>query len=101
LAGEDAARIQDARYDGAEYLRAEVAAHPDVSESDVLELIASTYGAPDEVASAYRDTEARVQGGHDHADGFLRAGRVRFSACSSIRGPPHLCFHVSRWRTCA
>ena len=48
-------------YDAEEYLRAEVAAHPDKSESDVLELIASTYGAPDEVASAYRDTEAKVK----------------------------------------
>jgi hypothetical protein len=42
-------------------LRAEVASHPDKSEADVLELIASTYGAPDEVASAYRDTEAKVK----------------------------------------
>jgi uncharacterized membrane protein len=61
LAGEDAALIQDALYDAEEYLRAELAAHPDKSESDVLELIASTYGAPDEVASAYRDTEAKVK----------------------------------------
>ena len=61
LAGADAALIQDALYDAEEYLRAEVAAHPDKSESDVLELIASTYGAPDEVASAYRDTEVRVK----------------------------------------
>jgi uncharacterized membrane protein len=61
LAGEDAALVQDALYDAEEYLRAEVAAHPDKSESDVLELIASTYGAPDEVASAYRDTEAKVK----------------------------------------
>jgi uncharacterized membrane protein len=61
LTGEDAALIQDALYDAEEYLRAEVAAHPDKSESDVLELIASTYGAPDEVASAYRDTEAKVK----------------------------------------
>ncbi len=61
LAGEDAALIQDALYDAEEYLRAEVAAHADKSESDVLELIASTYGAPDEVASAYRDTEAKVK----------------------------------------
>jgi uncharacterized membrane protein len=61
LAGEDAALIQDALYDAEEYLRAEVAAHPEKSESDVLELIASTYGAPDEVASAYRDTEAKVK----------------------------------------
>jgi uncharacterized membrane protein len=61
LAGEDAALVQDALYDAEEYLRAEVAAHPDKSEADVLELIASTYGAPDEVAAAYRDTEARVK----------------------------------------
>src|SRR5947208_10977218 len=60
LAGQDPALIQDALYDAEEYLRAEVAAHPDKFESDVLELIASTYGAPDEVATAYRDTEAKV-----------------------------------------
>src|SRR5450631_3269218 len=61
LAGADSALIQDALYDAEEYLRAEVAAHPEKSESDVLELIASTYGAPDEVASAYRDTEIKVK----------------------------------------
>jgi uncharacterized membrane protein len=61
LVGQDAALIQDALYDAEEYLRAEVAAHPDKSESDVLELIASTYGAPEEVAAAYRDTEAKVR----------------------------------------
>jgi uncharacterized membrane protein len=61
LEGQDPALIQDALYDAEEYLRAEVAAHPDKSEADVLELIASTYGAPDEVAAAYRDTEAKVR----------------------------------------
>jgi uncharacterized membrane protein len=61
LSGEDAALIQDALYDAEEYLRAEVAAHPGRSEADVLELIASTYGAPEEVATAYRDTEAKVK----------------------------------------
>jgi uncharacterized membrane protein len=61
LEGQDPALIQDALYDAEEYLRAEVAAHPEKSEADVLELIASTYGAPDEVASAYRDTEAKVK----------------------------------------
>jgi uncharacterized membrane protein len=61
LEGQDPALIQDALYDAEEYLRAEVAAHPDKSEADVLELIASTYGAPDEVAAAYRDTEAKVK----------------------------------------
>src|SRR5215469_2300846 len=61
LAGQDRALIQDALYDAEEYLRAEVAAHPDKSEADVLELIASTYGAPEEVAAAYRDTVAKVR----------------------------------------
>ncbi|HEY6924837.1 MAG TPA: sensor domain-containing protein [Steroidobacteraceae bacterium] len=61
LEGEDPALIQDALYDAEEYLRAEVAAHPGKTEADVLELIASTYGAPDEVAAAYRDTEKKVK----------------------------------------
>src|ERR1700727_3224820 len=61
LAGADSALVQDALYDAEEYLRAEVAAHPGKSEADVLELIASTYGAPDEVATAYRDTEVKVK----------------------------------------
>jgi uncharacterized membrane protein len=61
LEGQDPALIQDALYDAEEYLRAEVAAHPGKSEADVLELISSTYGAPDEVAAAYRDTEAKVK----------------------------------------
>src|SRR6201984_1377480 len=61
LEGQDPALIQDALYDAEEYLRAEVAAHPDKSEADVLELIASTYGAPEEVAAAYRDTEIKVK----------------------------------------
>ena len=60
LEDQDPALIQDALYDAEEYLRAEIAAHTDKSEADVLELIASTYGAPDEVAAAYRDTEIKV-----------------------------------------
>ncbi len=60
LAGADPALVQDALYDAEEYLRAEVAGRPDLSEADVLELIASTYGAPAEVAAAYRQTEATV-----------------------------------------
>src|ERR1700729_1004339 len=61
LEGEDPSLIQDALYDAEEYLRAEVAAHPGKSEADVLELIVSTYGAPDEVAPPYRDTEVKVK----------------------------------------
>lgn len=61
LAGEDPSLIQDALYDAEEYLRAEIGANPGKSESDVLELIASTYGAPGEVAEAYRTTEKQVR----------------------------------------
>jgi uncharacterized membrane protein len=61
LASEDPALIQDALYDAEEYLRAEIAANAGKSEADVLEIIASTYGAPEEVAAAYRDTEAKVK----------------------------------------
>lgn len=61
LAGADPALIQDALYDAEEYLRGELAEHPDQSEEQVLASIATTYGAPDEVAEAYRTTEAKVQ----------------------------------------
>lgn len=61
LAGEDPALLQDALYDAEEYLRAEVAANPSRSEADTLELISSTYGAPEEVAEAYRTTEKQVR----------------------------------------
>ncbi len=58
LADAAPALMQDALYDAEEYLRAEIAAHPGKSEADVLELISSTYGAPDEVAAASREPVA-------------------------------------------
>jgi uncharacterized membrane protein len=61
LAGADPALVQDALYDAEEYLRAEVAANPSQNEADTLELISSTYGAPEEVAEAYRTTEKQVR----------------------------------------
>lgn len=60
LTGADPALVQDALYDAEEYLRAEIATHSGKSEADVLELIASTYGAPEEVGAAYRETEIKV-----------------------------------------
>jgi uncharacterized membrane protein len=60
LAGADPALIQDALYDAEEHLRAAAAANPGKSEAELLEDIARTYGAPDEVAAAYRDTDAKV-----------------------------------------
>jgi uncharacterized membrane protein len=61
LHGQDPAVIQDALYDAEEYLRAEVAGQPDRPEAEVLEAITSSYGAPEEVAQAYIDTETKVQ----------------------------------------
>ncbi|MGH8398928.1 MAG: sensor domain-containing protein [Gammaproteobacteria bacterium] len=61
LAGADPALIQDALYDAEEYLRGELHEHPDKSEEQVLAAIATSYGAPEEVAEAYRATETKVQ----------------------------------------
>ena len=61
LAGADPALIQDALYDAEEHLRAEAAEKPETPEADLLAGIARTYGSPDEVAAAYRETEARVK----------------------------------------
>lgn len=61
LAGADPALVQDALYDAEEYLRSELAEQPDRTEAEVIAAVASSYGAPDEVADIYRDTEVTVQ----------------------------------------
>lgn len=61
LAGADRALVQDALYDAEEYLRAELAENPGRSEAEVIASVAGSYGAPEEVAEIYRDTEVRVQ----------------------------------------
>jgi uncharacterized membrane protein len=61
LGGADPALIQDALYDAEEHLRAEAAGNPGKSEAELLDHIARTYGTPDEVAAAYRDTEAKIK----------------------------------------
>lgn len=61
LAGADPALVQDALYDAEEYLRSEMAENPGKSEAEVIAAVAGSYGAPDEVAEIYRDTEVTVQ----------------------------------------
>ncbi|MGJ4729798.1 sensor domain-containing protein [Luteimonas sp. SDU101] len=61
LAGADPALVHDALYDAEEYLRSELAENPGRSEAEVIAAVASSYGAPDEVAEIYRDTEVKVQ----------------------------------------
>ncbi|MBA3930092.1 MAG: hypothetical protein C0521_10965 [Xanthomonas sp.] len=60
LAGADKAMIQDAVYDAEEYLRSEMAENPGRSEAEVIASVAGSYGAPDEVADIYRETEVTV-----------------------------------------
>jgi hypothetical protein len=61
LRGADSAMIQDALYDAEEHLRAELAEHPDLDEAAVLAKVATSYGAPDEVAEIYRVKEGEVE----------------------------------------
>ena len=61
LKGADASLVRDALYDAEEYLRAELAANPELSESELLAQVAGSYGAPEEVADIYRTTEITVQ----------------------------------------
>jgi len=60
LAGCDRATIQDALSDAEEYLRDTLTARPDLAEADALLPVIEKYGAPDEVAAAYREIESRV-----------------------------------------
>jgi len=61
LEGADPAMVQDALSDAEEHLRAECAARPGESEESVLRAIAGSYGSPEDVAAAYRETERTVQ----------------------------------------
>lgn len=60
LAGADPAMVQDALYDAEEYLRSELAEQADRSEAEVIASVAGSYGAPEEVADIYRETEVTV-----------------------------------------
>ncbi len=64
LAGSDSATIQDALSDAEEHmstaLKSTIESQPSVSEADALPLIIEKYGLPADVATAYRDIEARV-----------------------------------------
>jgi uncharacterized membrane protein len=61
LHGADPALIQDALYDAEEHLRAEMHENRGKSETEVLAKIASSYGAPEEVAEIYVDKENVVR----------------------------------------
>lgn len=58
LAGSDPALVQDALYDAEEYLRSAAAESGD--DADAASAAIEAYGAPEEVAAAYRDAEMTV-----------------------------------------
>src|SRR3546814_5233086 len=61
LAGADPALVQDALYDAEEYLRSEMAANLDQSEAEVIAAVASSYGAPEEVADRSEEHTSELQ----------------------------------------
>ncbi len=61
LADADPALKQDAQYDAEEYLRSELAEHPEWDVATMLANVATSYGAPEEVAEIYRDKEVQVE----------------------------------------
>ena len=56
----DPAMVQDALYDAEEYLRSELAEQAGRDEAEVIAAVAGSYGAPEEVADIYRQTEVTV-----------------------------------------
>ncbi len=58
LAGADPAVVQDAVYDAEEYLRSALAEQG--SDEETFDRVVEAYGAPDEVATAYMETERTV-----------------------------------------
>ena len=60
LGNADPALVQDALYDAEEYLRSELAENPGEGEASMLARVATSYGAPAEVAEIYRATEVQV-----------------------------------------
>lgn len=61
LRGADPAVIQDALYDAEEYLRGELAEHPQLGEAEVVSKVAQSYGAPAEVAQIYLEGEIKIE----------------------------------------
>jgi len=61
LGNADPALLQDAQYDAEEYLRSEMAEHPEWDEATMLAHVATRYGAPEEVAEIYREQETKVE----------------------------------------
>lgn len=84
----DPAMVQDALYDAEEYLRSELAAQPGRSEAEVIADVASSYGAPEEVADIYRETEITVNRALRTPSAAAAPLRRAVVAAASIGTPP-------------
>lgn len=60
LRGADPALVQEALFDANEFLRSERGEQPDLAEEEIVARAMRRFGAPEEVAEAYRDNDARV-----------------------------------------
>ena len=83
---DDPALTQDALYDAEEYLRAELAQNAGRPTSEVLAEIFSSYGAPAEIAAAYRETEHTVAAASARRASPRRAGPRPATARARARG---------------
>ncbi len=88
LAGADPAMIQDALYDAEEYLRAELAEQPGRSEAEVVAGVAGSYGAPEEVAEIYRETEVTVSRALRTPGPAARITPASVAAAATTAAPP-------------
>ena len=101
LRGADPALIQDALYDAEEYLRSELAENPESDEATMLANVATSYGAPEEVAEIYRDKETQVESAlrHRRPTAAQRRPPAGSSASSPIRSRIRRCSTCCwRWR---
>ncbi|WP_305804491.1 sensor domain-containing protein [Stenotrophomonas sp. YIM B06876] len=88
LEGADPAMIQDALYDAEEYLRSELAEQAGKSEAEVIAGVAGSYGAPQEVAEIYRETEITVNRALRAPGPVLRPAPFSAAAADVPGAPP-------------
>ena len=103
---------QDALYDAEEYLRSELAEHPEWDEATMLANVATSYGAPEEVAEIYRDKETQVENAlrppaappRRFADRQILCGICRSAGVfvavlhAAVAGDRHFLFHLGDHR---
>src|SRR5690606_36324992 len=88
LADADPALIHDALYDAEAYLRSELAEHTGKSEAEAIAGVAGSYGAPEEGADIYRETEVTVNRALRSSGPVLRPPVVIAAATAAAAAAP-------------